>query len=374
MSRLTVGVDVAATAVRVVAVSGTDDYGFAKVVRAVSVPLPTGAMVAGEVKQPAAVAQALSSALADAHVPKRGIVVAVSSRNVAVNQLASAGAIQPSERAQSLRMSRTEISPTVPLDQSALSWNLVRTDVTGEGQTVNTLNVAVALRAEVDTIVRLCAQAGSVVQAVDLPAAALLRSMARVREGDSDIATVVDIGATKTVVATREGLHLRSVRVFPFGGSNITRALMTAMDASMEEAENRKRFLALPGSSSRPKMSATNAYADLGAADTDGPDVTSAEDVLAKAAEQLIEEIAKSVAADARDHGGVPTRGIQLVGGGARLRGLPERLSDRIGVPVALAAPWASLELTRTSPRSPSDAELPDMATAIGLALWRPPS
>jgi type IV pilus assembly protein PilM len=372
--RMTVGVDLAASAVRVAAVAGTDAYGFARVVRAVSAPLPAGAIVAGEVKQPVVVASALANALAEAKVPKRGIVVATSSRNVAVNQLPSAGAIQPAERTQALRMARTEISPTVPLAQSALSWNTVRSDVTGEGQTVHTLNVAVALQSDIEALVKVCGLAGAVAQAVDLSAAALLRSMARVGPDDTDIATVVDIGATKTVVATREGAALRSVRVFPFGGTNITRSLMTTMDVAVEEAENRKRYLSLPGASSRPKVAATNAYAEAVGSDAAEAAVTSAEDVLAKSAEQLIEEIAKSVAADARDHGARPTRGIQLIGGGSRLRGLPERLSDRIGVPVALAAPWAVLSLTRTTPRSASDAELTEFATAIGLALWRRPS
>lgn len=366
-----VGVDIGATGVRVVEIGGVDSSGYAIVRRAARVPLREGAIVAGEIKNPALLGQILAQALKQAGVPRQGFVLGTTSRFAAVSHLDSPVAVAAHERTDQIRLSRHEVSPTVPLADSAISWNLVEVRKSAVPPT-NVLNVALMLRRELEELRRVCKIASAQPQAIDLTAAGLLRALVRVPEDDRAITTIVDIGASKTLVATRQGTQLRSLRTIVSGGSIITRALMGSEDIDFDEAEDRKRFLRLPD---HHAPLATGGYAE-----PEGSGLTprsTAERTLTTAVDQLIEEIAKSISVDSQAHQRDLTRGIQLTGGGARIPGLPERLQARIGVPVVLTKPWAELALPKKvsilAPNEQPTELLGDLTAAIGLALWRTP-
>jgi type IV pilus assembly protein PilM len=366
-----IGVDIGASAVRIVEVVGLDSYGYAIIRRAASIPLREGVVVAGEIKHPAVVGQALDAAFKKAKLPRHGFVLGTTSRFVTIGEMESPDAVLPAERTAQIRMSRQELSPTVPLGESAISWNIVNTDVTATRNIVHTLNVAAALNREIAELQNVCKLANAVPQAIDLTGAALIRAMVRISPDDEAIATVVDVGATKTLVATRKGLHLRSVRTIPLGGASITRALMGVTDVPFEEAEERKRFIRIRGARTTGSESVV--------AVTDESPMSTAEMAVNRAAEQLVEEIAKSASSDAMAHNRQMTQGIQLTGGGSRLMGLAERIQTRVGVPTAKSAQWADAEFNKSTAYLFSGGEtdpeaLNDLTAAVGLALWRSPS
>lgn len=382
-----VGVDIGATAVRVVEVSGVDAEGFAIIRRVGIQPLPEGVVVAGDIKHPVPVGQAISLALKQARLPKSGFVLGVGSRTTALGRVSAPDSVTPEERSALIRNSKAEISPTSPLRESAISWNLVRSDavrgIEGSAARVqHTLNVGVAKRDQIDTLVAVCKLAGAQPLAVDLTGAALLRAMTRIHPDDGSVSTIVDVGASRITVATREGSHLRSVRTFAGGGIGITRTLMNGLGLDLAEAEDRKRYLRISAAPRRRDVeAAASAYSD-DELPNEGPP-TSADDILTKACEPIIDEIAKSIELDARTYRGTHTQGIQLVGGGARIRGFAEYLQARTGVPTATALQWADLQYNRATSHLFTTVEgkavadpdtVKDLTVAVGLALWKAPA
>lgn len=100
-----------------------------------------------------------------------------------------------------------------------------------------------------------------------------------------------------------------------------------------------------------------------------------ADEALTTAAEALIDDIAAAIESDAAQHD-TATQGISLCGGTALLRGLKERLTQRVGVPVQIGRPWAVVDHTkRNEAVFVNGVEDPvtilGLTTAIGLALWK---
>lgn len=377
-----VGVDVGASAVRVVVVSGTDDTSAARVERAASAPLNPGAVVGGRIKDVAAVAAAMDDAFAESGAPRYGCVVGLSSPEGAVSRVALPSTLKPSEWTAVVRTADRDPSYLLKLRDAALSLNLMRDVAPPEGQ-VMTLMGAVP-RTDVATMVRATKMAKATPRAVDMVGAAVMRTMTRTYPGNTDVATVVDIGASKITVATRQGAYLRSVRTVPSGADDITRAVMGALDCQYREAEEYKRASrvlvtppeveAMPGESSGPMMSAYGKVSTGAAPTAKTADEKVAESVSVAAA-ALCDEIASCVEADSAKFSQNTTKGVVLCGGGALMRGMRDMVADRVGVPVMVGRPWATLVPGRhtegvLAAAGGEEFALLTLATAVGLALW----
>lgn len=372
-----VGVDIGATAVRVVEVRGLDSKGYAIVSRLAVAPLREGAVVGGRVRNHVVVSQALIRALRQAGVGHYGFVVGLSSPDAAVAHLQLPAAVRPGERVKAIRTLDRQISPTVPLSEASLSTNVVRTDVTGEGHAMTTLCVAAALQSEVDSLLKLMKLSRCQPRAIDLSGAATMRALVRTTVDAAEVHTVVDVGATKTTITTRQGLHLRSIRSAPTGGDLITRVLMQVTGDDFETAERRKAYLRLPSAAAHPVVLDAGYGADDELAEAEAAARRSAlDEALVTAGDELVETIAGSIEADAMNHANSFTQGVVLCGGTAQLGGLKERLHQRVGVPVQIGRPWAVLERSKQNlvyfrdgvedPRL-----MMSLTTAIGLALWK---
>ncbi len=368
-----VGVDIGSTAVRVVEVSAVGADGFAQIRRAASVPVPAEAIAAGKIRQPVLVGQALAAALSEAGVPRSGFVLGATTSVVALSRQEIPTAVMPHEREMMLRNSNTPISPLIKTPEAALALSEVRRiPATGDRQEVALINVAAVPREEMETLARICRLAGADPRTVDMPASGLFRSMVRFAPGEPEsvISTIVDVGATKILVATREGRHLRSVRLVGGASADITRSLMALIPVENPDdpAEELARFQAAEAQKARIRVELGGLGVDTGygRVQTKQATSTSAEEIINNGASQMIEKILRAVASDADTHGRRLTQGVQLTGGGARMRGFAEALQTRLGVPVVLTAPWA-----RPAKELPAGTRVEDYSTAIGLALWR---
>lgn len=381
MAQRMIGVDLGATAIRVAEISGVDRDEFAVVTRMSIVPLPDSSkddpwIVAGRIANPQGLAAALAKAFSEAGVPRYGFVLGHTSKAVAVATTRLPGSVKTTERVQAIRNAGKEISPLVPLAQAELGVNFVRSDKTAEDVTWDTLTVGAALSEEVAKLNALCKLAKLTPRAIDLSGVALTRALVRTSADAREVATVVDIGATKTTVVTRRGRHVRSIRTVTTGGVNITRALQSVAGESFEDAELRKKSL---------RLTAAVAEADpglsYGAEDAaellDDKTRTKIEGAFNEAGEELVNQIATSVEFDAEAHGSF-TEGVSLTGGTALLLGLKERLQQRLGVPVQVGRPWATIlphkrNLAYKTGGKDDPVVLQQLATAVGLALWKEP-
>ena len=372
INRSKIGLDIGTTAVRIAEVIGPDSSGFVKVHRAAVVPLLDGAVEAGEIRRPAIVGEAINEAFRSSGIAKNGVVVGFHGRECAVGRMDVPTAAKSNERGLLLRSSGEDVSPTVPTSDSALSWNVVGERMVGRRPSV-VLNVAAALRSAVSPYVNVCRLADIELRAIDLAAAALVRAVVRT-QGDEDrsLSTVVDIGASSTTVATREAGNLRSVRVVGLGGNDITRSLAGGLGIDAEIAEEQKRHMRV--SAHARTVDTSDLYIDT---TTDGGPQTTAEDLLGRAVDRIVEEVARSVSFDAKSNARQLTQGIQLVGGTSRQPGLAEHVQATIGVPTTRATAWADIQLNSRTAKlfaTRDDAELiEELTCAIGLAMWKVP-
>lgn len=369
-----VGVDIGATSVRVVEVDGIDQ-GFAKVSKLAVVPLPSGAMVHGVIAEPAVVAAALDQAIDRIKVNRRGIVLGVGSADCALTSRVLPSGLKPQEREMALRNDPTPMSSRVRNDQLDISDYVAGRLESADGATKDDVVVAVARRENVEAFSQVCELCKIQPKALDLSAAALVRALVRVPDVDNVAHAIVDVGASKTTVAIRRGLNLRGVRTSEGGGNDITRAVVSASGDEWADAERRKRNLRVGNAVEEAAFSFTG-YGQkeaLGEAEAQ----SSVEDAFTTAVESIVDQIAISIEGLRRE-GDFPAA-ITLAGGSGQIRGLNERLYQRLGIPVALGRPWAELAQTRENEPHLARTEaagplLLSLAPAIGLALWSPPA
>lgn len=377
-----VGIDLGATAVRVVEVSGLDANAVAKITKCSIVPLRPGAIIGGKIYDHAGVAWAVSHALKELRISPYGVVLGISGTDTALTTLTVPTALTSDEQRKAIRVAKQEISPRVPLDKSSLSLNTM-SEYDSEDSTTRTVLASVANHDALGDILQVAKMARLTPKAVDMSAAAVTRALTRSVPGNNEVATIVDVGASKITVATRQGLHLRSVRTLESGGENITRAIAGALSVPLDAAEEQKLLMRVSNEDSElvggaaPEVAGHALY---GSFDTSGAvfkeEVSEGQDALDTTATDLIEEIAAAVEADAANFPAAPTQGLLLCGGTSLLRGFRENLSRRIGVRAVIGRPWASAVPGRGVDQLVTDGkEIPEvllsLATAIGLAIWK---
>ncbi|MEZ4450202.1 MAG: pilus assembly protein PilM [Nannocystaceae bacterium] len=170
-------------------------------------------------------------------------------------------------------------------------------------------------------------------------------------EGRTPVALIVDIGhrnSEMVVIGPKGPIAARSLRR---GGFHVTRAIAGAYRIDPVAAEARKveeGVLPLPGQN---------------------VEVAKLAEVIAGALDPLVREV-EHTRLWLRAELGCEVTVIRLIGGGARLRGLPEYFTEEIGVPVELARPRESGTLRKVDGRDWSTA---DAALGGALAASRRP-
>jgi type IV pilus assembly protein PilM len=368
----TVGVDIGATMVRVAEVTGVDQNGYALVSAIGTAPLPLNAVVAGKIRSPKDVSIAIVRALRDAGVSRRGFILGLSTPTTSFTNMLFPTAVRSSERESAIRAMGKALGSSYSLEESVIATYLAGTSADQGANMLSTVGVASSLDEDVIALQAVCDLARCYPRAIDLSAAATMRSLVRVNSSAVEIGSVVDIGASKVTVATRQGMYLRSVRTTAGAGDDITKAIAGALRVSFEEAEELKCTMRLTSSYSRDNSRGSYASSDETTNTTDSV----AMDALNSAADLLVDSVAQSVESSS-ETGALP-QGVILCGGSCLLRGLKDRLQRRIGIPVSISRPWAELEKSKKNAEhfkdgKPDPALLISMATAIGLALWKEP-
>ncbi|MCB9652588.1 MAG: pilus assembly protein PilM [Deltaproteobacteria bacterium] len=151
-----------------------------------------------------------------------------------------------------------------------------------------------------------------------------------------DARLIVDIGHERTLVSAAGEGGPSLLRVLRAGGHDVTRAIAVAYEISMADAEAGKHEDAFVASSRHP-------------AATDAAQAMS--DVIARGLLPLIRELRRSLQAIRKERR-VRIARIDLLGGGARIRNLPNYLAEELNVPVAYGvAVEQLLEQHVTAPR-----------------------
>lgn len=373
-----VGVDIGSTTVRVVEVRGFDSRGYAVVTRVGYAPMRENAIVGGRIRNAVAVSQAVIRALKQAGVAPYGFVAGFSAPEAAVARMTLPSTLKGDERVKTLRTMDRQVSAALRLEDSVIALNEIKRFSTAEGMSMTAVVVAAAAREEVEQLRQVFKLAKCSPRALDLAGAANMRALVRTLQDGNEVHTVVDIGATKTSIATRQGPHLRSLRQVATGGSAFTRAIMGVTGDTRQEAEARQKIVSLLDRPAVAPVEVATGYGSTGRiSEGDSERQTILDEAVSRIADDLVEQISSSIENDASNYGNSFTQGVVLSGATAQIPGLRERLSQRLGVPVQLGRPWATLERNRSNLLYLRDGQedprmMMELTTAIGLAIWRP--
>jgi type IV pilus assembly protein PilM len=347
VARVRVGLDVGSTAVRAAELSfGSDPPAL---VRAAQVPLAPGAVVDGEVKEPAVVTDAIRELWRRGGFRSKQVTMGVGNHRVVVREV-TVPSIPPKELRETLPFQVAELMP-IPMENAVLDYDVLDEIDQQDGKVLRLLVVA-AQRDMVDTLVETAVSAGLRPVGVDLVPFALVRAVGKgdglgLEEADAGGEAVVDVGADVTNICVHERGVARFVRILPSGGQDVTAAMATSLGVTEEEAEALKREA--PDEGAEPSEAALQ--------------------TIESRASALVDEIRSSFDFYEAQSPGARISRVLVTGGGSKLRGLIEMIAEGVRAEVEPGRAFAHV-----SPQLAMDEETmaeaePLLAVAIGLAL-----
>jgi type IV pilus assembly protein PilM len=356
MARTRIGVDVGSTAVRVAEVAVGD---VPVVVRAAQVPLPAGAVEAGEVRQPEVVTDALKNLWSQSGVKGKQVYLGVGNQRVVVREV-SLPWLPEKELRDSLGFQVQEFIP-MAADDAVLDF-----DPLGEmdqgGRRMQRILLVAANKSMIGALVEAAIGARLDPKGVDLTPFAAVRAIGSADEnldlespGDE---AVVDVGAHVTSICVHDRGITRFVRILPSGGRDVTLAIARGLGIDDEIAEALKRgepVVPPPPEEAGP-----------------APELPSPDEVRRLAlsrAGSFVDEIRSSLEFYAAQVPGARIARVVVTGGGSRLDGFLELLQERIPVEVERGRLFehvkSELDL---SAEAAAEAESV-LAVAVGLAM-----
>ena len=302
-------------------------------------PLPDGAVQAGLVVDERAVSATLRQLWAVQKLQNRRVVVGLAHPQVVVREVTISN-LPAKEMKKALPFQVRDAIP-LPIDEALLDFFPL--EEAEPNEPVRGVVIA-APKTAVRATFRAVEGAGLHVERVDLASFAALRAAAHT---GSDVEAVVDIGARSTNIIVHIEGEPQIVRTVPRGGAEITTMIADRLGATNDEAEALK--------------------CRVGLHIADGAETA---DVVEEAVRPLISEIRSSLSYYTATKPGSRVTRLALVGGGAQLPGLVERLGQQLGVRTILADPLARVTDSRRGGRHDVLGKYrSSAAVSIGLTL-----
>jgi type IV pilus assembly protein PilM len=336
-----------------IAASRVVNNGSAKLVQLARVPLEPGVVVAGEVRDVAALATALDSFFSDNKLPRRGIRLGIGSNRIGVRTVDIEGVEDERQLGNVVRF-RAHEALSIPLDEAVLDYHVVRETVDESGAVSRRVLLAAAYKEPIDHYVEACRAAGLELSGIDVEAFALLRAVAprfgHFKATPPVASVVVSIGHDRSTLAISDGTVCDFMRVLDWGGSKLEAAIAQELGLTTPEAAELKLEL------------------DLASDATDGDDPRAP---FARAAvERELQTLARELVASLHFYQGQPgslaISQVFVTGGTTRIPGLAEELERMTRVPVRYANPLAGVQVSNGLAERD---DLASLAAAIGLGV-----
>jgi type IV pilus assembly protein PilM len=346
VAKTRIGLDIGSTAARAVEVSFGGDP--PTLVRAAQVAMPAKAVENGEVHDQAAVSETLRDLWRRGGFKSKQVHMGVANQRVVVREVALPW-LPPKELQESLPYQVQEFIP-IAVEDAVLDFDPLD-EFEHEGRRMMRVLLVAAQKAMVSALVSTATAAKLEPVGLDLVPFALLRSVGSLEGGpvleSQGEEAVVDVGADVTSICVHEAGVPRFVRILPSGGNDITLAVARALGVSEEDADHLKRGEVLP----------------------DGPNPADAKRVAAGRTTSFVDEIRSSLEFYAAQSPGSRVARLTVTGGGSKLEGFMELLSERVAATVDRGHVFSRVrpELD-LSEEALADAE-PLLAVAVGLAI-----
>ena len=215
----------------------------------------------------------------------------------------------------------------------------------------NNMNILLAASSKdvLNDHTNILATAGLSPHIVDIDSLAVANSFALNAFVEEGVYVLLNIGAHRTNMVIWGPDAKFFARDIPYGGFHFTTDIMRRRQMDWGEAENHKFEFGLLDDPSHPVVQ-TISMLDISEKST--------EDAIA-------EELRRSLRFYVKEAGNSDFRKIYVMGGTAKLKGLPEYLQDKVNVPTEVFTPFTNVEM----PEKFQDKKDPQLGLAIGLAM-----
>ena len=327
--------------------------GSRQIVRLADAPLAPGVLDGGEVRDPAALGEALGSFFAEHDLARRGVRLGLGNSRIGVRVIEIAG-IEDEKQLQNAIAFRAHEMLSVSPEEAVIDYHVISTEADEDGVSTRRILLVVAYRESVDRYLSACDAAGIEVTGIDLESFALLRAVAEPTEPAEDGAALVAVavGHDRTTLAISDGRTCEFARVLDWGGANLSAAVAHALKLSPSEGESVKQRLSLaPGA-------ANDFIAEARA--------TEALEAVRFELQTLVRELLSSLRFYQSQPASLAIGEILLTGGTADQPGFAEELERELGITVRVADPLARVELGEGIERPE---RLGALSIAVGLGI-----
>ncbi len=340
MNKESFGLDIGATSIKLVMLSGKNK---SFVLKAASiVPSPPKGMMSGSPLDEEAMAQTVAKMVKDTGINSSLVNIALPENQVYTKVL-DMPVISDKELASAIYWEAEQYIP-VPLQNITLVWNVLKRPLDkGTAGKMQVLMVG-APTVLVNKYQRVAQMAGLSVKGMETEILSTLRAL--VLDETYPTSLIVNIGAISTSFAiVKNGIMIFTYSM-SLGGAAINRAIATDFGLTPQQAEEYKRVYGVSEKSLGGKISRATV-----------PILNS-----------ILAEIKKSIAYYSQKYqNDSPIRQIILCGGSAKLPGIELYFANNSGIETAIANPWKILA-SQEVPKEIID-NAADYTIAVGLAM-----
>ncbi|MDR9391463.1 MAG: type IV pilus assembly protein PilM [Trueperaceae bacterium] len=342
-------------------------------------PMPPGLVDDDHVTDPEGLAREVGTLFDDAGIDAKHVVTAVGNRQ-AITRNIEIPRMSRAEVAEAIRWEAERYVP-FPIDEVALDYDLLDDpDDVAEG---DDLQVVIAA-ARLDLLrehVHALELAGLEPVVMDVKPFALLRSLKGALLGEhltkrtltqsgytegNEIGVVLEIAASATTITLVRGDRVLMNRNIGVSGDDFTTALQRRFGLEFDDAERLK----LERGRVVVDADAEASLLSVAASDDDRYPPKHVYEALRPVLTDLTTEIRRSLEFFRVQSGDATIARMFLSGGGAKLAGLPDAVSDALGIRVRIGHPWLSVVVDeRRFDATYLETTAPEFGVPLGLAL-----
>ena len=307
--------------------------------------LPDDTIVDGQIMELNVVSDVINNICTNHQIAANQVVTGVSGHSVIIKNIV----LPPMSQEELEESIDWHAEEHIPYDLADVSLDY---QITAETPEATSVLIASCKRERIDNIKQAVQLAGKMPVVIDVDTFALQNCYeVNYQPDDSQIVTLLNIGASTMNVNIVQGTRSLFTRDITVGGSQFTDVLQRNLGLSFQQAEAVKRGV-----------------------------MDAAEGVEEKAIEPLINDVTEIVAMEIQktfdfyrattEDSEVVVQKILISGGGSKLAGLAEELSTRLELPVEVLDPFRQIKVdTRKFDPDYLSEIMPEMAVAVGLAV-----
>ncbi len=307
--------------------------------------LPGDTIIDGQIMELNVVSDVIQSVCNNHQVTATQVVTGVSGHSVIIKNIV----LPPMSREELEESIDWHAEEHIPYDLADVSLDY---QVTAETADSTMVLIAACKRERIDNIKQAIQLAGKTAVIIDVDTFALQNCYeANYLPTDADVVTLLNIGASTMNVNIVKGTRSLFTRDITVGGSQFTDVLQRSLGLNFQQAEAVKRGVH---------------------AAAEGIEEKSIEPLMNNVTEIVAMEIQKTFdfyRATTEDNETIVQK-ILISGGGSKLAGLAQELSQRLELPVEVLDPFRNIKIDtkKFDPEYLSEI-VPEMAVAVGLAM-----